>query len=81
VRKGRRVEQKVFFKLKASIPILHTDSNKLYEIRYPAASSAGSVQLKKPSRWPKALVGSPCHGAAKLFIKVRGVFFPKKLVK
>jgi hypothetical protein len=25
--------------------------------------SAGSFHLKKPSRWPKALIGPPCHGA------------------
>jgi hypothetical protein len=55
--------QKFFIRLKASIPNLHTNSNKLYDSRYLAAFSAGSVHLKKPSRWPKALIGPPCHGA------------------
>jgi hypothetical protein len=50
-------------RLKASIPVLHTSPNVLYDIRPFAAFSADSVHLKKPSRWPKALTGSPCHGA------------------
>jgi hypothetical protein len=41
-------------KLKASIPFLHANSNALYDFLYLAAFSAGSVHLKKPSRWPKA---------------------------
>ena len=63
MKKGRRVVQKLFSKLKASIPILYTNSNKLDGILYLPAFSAGSPQLKKPPRWPKALIGSPCHGA------------------
>jgi hypothetical protein len=50
-------------RLKASIPVLHTSPNVLYDIGPFAAFSADSVHLKKPSRWPKALTGSPCHGA------------------
>jgi methylmalonyl-CoA mutase len=55
--KGRRVEgEKVRSSkmgLKASIPISHTNSNKLYDIQDPGAFPADSVHLKKPSRWPE----------------------------
>jgi len=50
-------------RLKASKPGLYTNSYELYDFRYFAAFSADSVHLKKPSRWPKALIGPPCHGA------------------
>jgi hypothetical protein len=55
--------QKLFIKLKASIPGLQTNSYEMYDIRHFVAFSADSVHLKKPSRWPKALIGPPCHGA------------------
>jgi glycosyltransferase involved in cell wall biosynthesis len=48
--------------LKASIPCVHTISNRLYDILHFAAFSAGSFQLKKPSGGPKGLIGPPCHG-------------------
>jgi len=35
--------------LKASIPYVHANSNKLYDIRYLNTFTAGSVQLKKPA--------------------------------
>jgi hypothetical protein len=50
-------------RLKASIPLMHTNSNELDNIQYIAAFSAGSIQLKKPSVGPKGLIGPPCHGA------------------
>jgi hypothetical protein len=50
-------------KLKASKPFLQTNFNVLYDYRYFAVFSANSVHLKKPSQWPKALIGPPCHGA------------------
>jgi hypothetical protein len=49
-------------KLKASIPVVQANSNALYDFRHFAAFPADTVHLKKPSRWPKALIGSPCHG-------------------
>ena len=49
--------------MKASIPFLHTNSSKLYDIRYLTAFSADSIHLKKPSVGPKGLIGPPCHGA------------------
>jgi len=49
-------------RLKASIPYVHTNSNRLYYILHFAAFSAGSIQLKKPSGGPKGLIGPPCHG-------------------
>jgi hypothetical protein len=54
---------RVLKKLKASISFLQTDSNALYASGHFVAFPAGSIQLKKPSRWPKALIGPPCHGA------------------
>jgi hypothetical protein len=39
--------------MKASKPVLSENSNELYYFRYLVASSADSVQLKKPSRWPE----------------------------
>ena len=50
-------------KLKASKPVLHTDSNALYDVRHFVEFSAESVHLKKPSGGPKGLIGPPCHGA------------------
>jgi len=61
--KGRRVEGKNLRRLKASKPLLHEDSNALYDYRNFVASSADSIQLKKPSGGPKGLIGPPCHGA------------------
>jgi hypothetical protein len=49
VKKGRRVEKKMFVRLKASKPFLHTNSNKLYDMLHFAAFPAASAQLKKPS--------------------------------
>jgi hypothetical protein len=49
-------------RLKASIPYVHTNSNRLYDILHFNAFTAGSVQLKKPSGGPKGLIGPPCHG-------------------
>jgi hypothetical protein len=67
--KGRRVEgEKVRnskMSLKASIPILHTNSNELYDIQPMAAFSTGLIHLKKPSGGPKGLIGPPCHGAGR----------------
>jgi hypothetical protein len=53
--KDGRVEGEKLRRLKASIPILHTNSNILYDIRYPDAFSVGSVHLKMPSGGPKGL--------------------------
>jgi hypothetical protein len=53
--------------LKASIPGVQATFHQLHDIRHFDAFAAGSVHLKKPSRWPKALIGSPCRGAAKMF--------------
>jgi hypothetical protein len=52
-------------RLKASIPYVHTNSNKLYDIRHIDVFAADSVQLKKPSGGPKGLIGLPCHGIDK----------------
>jgi hypothetical protein len=49
-------------RLKASIPLLHANSNESYNIRHFAAFSAGLIHLKKPSVGPKGLIGPPCHG-------------------
>jgi hypothetical protein len=49
-------------RLKASIPRSQTNSNDLYNIRHFDASTADSIQLKKPSGGPKGLIGPPCHG-------------------
>ena len=49
--------------MKASIPYVHTNSHRLYDILHFTAFAAGSVQLKKPSVGPKGLIGPPCHGA------------------
>jgi len=61
--KGGRVEGKKERRLKASIPLLQTNSNDLYNIRHFDAVAADSVHLKKPSGGPKGLIGPPCHGA------------------
>jgi hypothetical protein len=65
--KGRRIEgEKVRsskMRLKASIPYVHTNSNRLYDILHFVAFSADSIQSKKPSVGPKGLIGPPCHGA------------------
>jgi hypothetical protein len=50
-------------RLKASKPCLHTNPNASYDFQRFTAFSADSVHQKKPSRWPKALIGPPCHGA------------------
>ena len=50
-------------RLKASIPLLCTNSSVLYSIQHFTAFSAVSVHLKKPSVGPKGLIGPPCHGA------------------
>ncbi len=50
-------------RLKASIPILQTNSYELHPIQHINALAVGSVQLKKPSGGPKGLIGPPCHGA------------------
>jgi len=63
MKKGRRLEQKLFSRLKASIPCLHAKSNALYDYRQFVAFSADSIHLKKPSGGPKGLIGPPCHGA------------------
>ena len=62
--KSRRVEGKKVRRLKASIPLLQTNSNDLYNIRHFDVFAADSVHLKKPSGGPKGLIGPPCHGAA-----------------
>jgi hypothetical protein len=57
-------------RLKASIPYVHMNSNRLYDILHSAVFSAGSIQLKKPSGGPKGLIGPPCHGVeAKICLK------------
>jgi hypothetical protein len=65
--KGGRVEgEKVRnskLRLKASKHSLHANYNVLYDFQQFCAFLDDSVQSKKPSRWPKALIGSPCHGA------------------
>jgi hypothetical protein len=50
-------------RLKASIPIVQTNSYELHHIQHFNAFAVGSVQLKKPSGGPKGLIGPPCHGA------------------
>jgi hypothetical protein len=47
--KGGRVEVKKLRRLKASIPFLHTNSNKSYDILHFDAFPTDSIQLKKPS--------------------------------
>jgi hypothetical protein len=49
-------------RLKASIPLLQTNSNDLYNIRHFDEFAADSIHLKKPSGGPKGLIGPPCHG-------------------
>jgi preprotein translocase subunit SecD len=65
--KGRRVEgekvKSIKGGLKASIPLLQTNSNKLYNNRHLDAFPADSDHLKKPSGGPEGLIGPPCHGA------------------
>jgi hypothetical protein len=56
-------------RLKASIHLFHTHSNKLYNIRNFGAFAANSNQLKKPSVGPKGLIGPPCHGVKFYFHK------------
>jgi hypothetical protein len=58
VEKERRLKRR----LKASKPILHTNSSALCDLQHFAASAAESVQSKKPSGGPKGLIGPPCHG-------------------
>ena len=48
--------------VKASIPGVQTTFNNLQNIQHFTAFSDGTIHLKKPSRWPKALIGPPCHG-------------------
>jgi len=50
-------------KLKASKPCLHANFNASFGFRHFTAFSTDSIHQKKPSRWPKALIGPPCHGA------------------
>jgi hypothetical protein len=57
--KGKIVQ----IRMKASIPYVHANSNKSYDIRYLNACAVGSIQLKKPLGGPKGLIGPPCHGA------------------
>ena len=59
VEKVRRLKMR----LKASKPSLHKNYNALYNFQHFVAFPAEPVHLKKPSRWPKALIGPPCHGA------------------
>jgi hypothetical protein len=65
--KGRRVEgekiRRSKMRLKASIPCVQTNSNKLSNIRHFGAFVTGVIHLKKPSVGPKGLIGPPCHGA------------------
>ena len=53
-------------RLKASIPFMYTNSDKLYNIRHFAELPAGMIHLKKPSGGPKGLLGPPCHGAGEV---------------
>jgi hypothetical protein len=46
-------------KLKASKPSLNTNYNALYDFQHFVAFPVDPVHLKKPSRWPKALIGPP----------------------
>ena len=43
----------VKMRMKASIPILHWNTNALYDFQYVDALSAETVHLKKPSGGPK----------------------------
>jgi hypothetical protein len=45
--------QKLFIRLKVSIPGVQTTFYQLHNIRHFAAFSADLVHLKKPSRWPE----------------------------
>ena len=69
-------------KLKASIPDLQATFDQLHNIQHFAAFSEESVHLKKPSRWPKALIGPPCHGApgSVIFIVLVFIIFITTLV-
>jgi hypothetical protein len=49
-------------KVKASKTVLNANSNALYDFRRFVAFSADSVHLKKPFRWPKALIGPHAMG-------------------
>jgi hypothetical protein len=64
--KRRRIEDEKVrssrMRLKASIPLMHTNFNELDNIQHNAVFSTGSIQLKKPSVGSKGLIGSPCHG-------------------
>jgi len=65
--KGGKVEgekvRRLKRRLKASIHLVQTNPNELYNIRHFDVFAAGSDQLKKPSGGPKGLIGPPCHGA------------------
>ena len=50
-------------RLKASIPCVQANSNKLSNIGHFGAFAAGVIHFKKPSVGPKGLIGPPCHGA------------------
>ena len=50
-------------RLKASKPIMHSNSDALYDYMHIATFSADLIHLKKPSCGPKGLIGPPCHGA------------------
>jgi hypothetical protein len=63
VRGGGETVRRLKRRLKASIPYMHTNSNRLSDIRHSDAFIAVSVHLKKPSGGPKGLIGPPCHGA------------------
>jgi len=80
--KDGRVEGKKVRRLKASIPLLRTNSSVLYSIQHFTAFSAVSVQLKKPSGGPKGLIGPPCHGAPgrRRQISRNGTRKPKKKI-
>jgi type II secretory pathway component PulK len=69
-------------KPKASRPFLYTNSGALNDSQHFAELTADSVQLKKPSRWPKALIGPPCHGApgSVIFIVLVFIIFITMLV-
>jgi hypothetical protein len=59
VKKGRRVERKLFGRLKASIPCLYAKSNALYDYRQFVTFSSDSVDLKKSSGGLNGLIGPP----------------------
>jgi hypothetical protein len=50
-------------RLKASIPLLHTNSNESYNFDILMHLLPALVHLKKSSGGPKGLIGPPCHGA------------------